>query len=286
MTYDEFIKKNNGQSVEVSGPNSKYQCTDLANAYIRDVLNKPIIEYTNAEDFPAKMTSYGTWVANSKTNNPPKGAIVVWDFTTDDVGHIAIASGVGDSNHFESFDQNWPLKSKCHFVVHTYSGVVGWLIPNLPKGDNMPGKLINDSKGRVWNEFDGKYFYVENPASISGLPVENREPVGTLLIKQTDCPKTDCSTIQGALDNCGREKQELEETINNLKENEKEFEAIKNKLKLEISNLADDCQEEGGYLETCEIKLVAEDNQMVNKASISDLVRELLYRLVKRARKE
>ncbi len=66
MTLEELIKKYNGQPVEVAGSaNAKNQCVDLANLYIRDVLGWPIIEWTNAKDFPAKAGDNYIFVKNT-----------------------------------------------------------------------------------------------------------------------------------------------------------------------------------------------------------------------------
>lgn len=124
MTFQQFIEKYNGEYVEVAGSaDAKNQCVDLVNAYIREVLTLPIIEWTNAKDFPTKVGSDYDYILNSPTGVPLEGDLVIWGGT---YGHIAIFVE-GNSNSFKSFDQNYPVGSPCHIQGHGYSNVLGWL---------------------------------------------------------------------------------------------------------------------------------------------------------------
>lgn len=137
MTLDRFIEQWDGKFCEVAGSaNAKNQCVDLANAYIRDVLGFPIIEWTNAVDFPSKGGSNFEYIVNTPDGVPEKGDLVIWG---GDVGHIAIFLE-GDANRFTSFDQNYPTGSPCKRVSHTYlrPKVIGWM---RPKTTNMQQEL-------------------------------------------------------------------------------------------------------------------------------------------------
>lgn len=124
MTIQEFINKYNGKYVEVAGsPNALNQCVDLANAYIREVLGLPIIEWTNAVDFPTKAGDKYDYILNTPTGVPQKGDLMIWKPSP---GHIAIFIE-GDANRFTSFDENFPIGSKSHIQEHTYQNVTGWL---------------------------------------------------------------------------------------------------------------------------------------------------------------
>lgn len=123
MTLQEFLIKWNGKYCEVAGSSAVNQCVDLANAYIRDVLNLPIIEWTNATNFPDKAGDAYYYIANTPTGVPLEGDIAVWDGA---IGHIAIFLE-GNANRFTSFDQNYPTGSPCHIQGHTYANVKGWL---------------------------------------------------------------------------------------------------------------------------------------------------------------
>lgn len=156
MTLEQFIKKHNGYFLEVAGSsNAKNQCVDLANGYIRDVLGLPIIEWTNAKDFPNHPIAKERFdfIKNTPMGVPGMGDLIIWGGKW---GHIAIYLS-GDVNWFTSFDQNWPIGSKCHKVDHSYSNVIGWL---RPKGGSMSktskelteclkihGKLMGEIKG-------------------------------------------------------------------------------------------------------------------------------------------
>lgn len=127
MVLGEFVKKHTGKKLEVAGSaNAMYQCTDLCNGYLRDVLGLPIIEWTNAIDFPKKAGDKYEWIQNTPTGVPQKGDLMV--FKIGKYGHISIFIE-GDVNSFDSFDQNYPIGSSCHIQKHTYKNVVGWLRP-------------------------------------------------------------------------------------------------------------------------------------------------------------
>jgi archaellum component FlaC len=123
MTLDEFLLKYNGEYVEVAGSaNAKNQCVDLANLYLREVLGLPIIEWTNAIDFPKKSSL--EFVRNTSEGVPEPGDLII--FSIGDYGHIAIFVE-GDAKSFRSFDQNYPIGTPCHIQNHYYKTVIGWL---------------------------------------------------------------------------------------------------------------------------------------------------------------
>ena len=148
MTLTEFLKKWNGQYCEVAGSaNAKNQCVDLANAYIRDVLGLPIIEWTNAKDFPSKSSL--PFIRNLPTGIPNEGDMVIWGNGT--AGHIAIFLS-GNVNSFTSFDQNYPVGSPCHSQGHTYANVLGWLKSSAtinPPANSGNVEPITDDKARI-----------------------------------------------------------------------------------------------------------------------------------------
>lgn len=154
MSFQQFLEKWNGQYCEVAGSsNAVNQCVDLANAYIRDVLGFPIIEWTNAIDFPSKAGDKYDYIKNTPTGIPNEGDLVIWDKSP---GHIAIFIQ-GTTNSFTSFDQNYPLGSPCHVQGHTYTNVLGWLHPKttpITDQECMPKNQADDFR-RVkegWNQ--------------------------------------------------------------------------------------------------------------------------------------
>lgn len=137
-TLEQFLSELNGNFCEVAGSaNAKNQCVDLANAYLRDVCNHSIVEWTNACDFPYKIKDM-EWIVNDEiTDLPKEGDIIIWNKNVGGgAGHIAIFLE-GTTSKFNSFDQNWPLYSPCHVQSHTYTNVDGWLRPKSVIIDNM-----------------------------------------------------------------------------------------------------------------------------------------------------
>ena len=127
MTPKEFFEKYNGKYLDVDqayGP----QCVDVIKAYFNEVLAKGAV-LGNANDYWNMTLENFEKIPNSSTAIPQLGDIIVWGKKIGSYGHIAIATGIGDDNHFESFDQNFPLNSPCGYIIHTYYGVLGWLRP-------------------------------------------------------------------------------------------------------------------------------------------------------------
>ncbi len=127
MTLSDFITKYTGKYVEYHSynPAAKNQCTDLANAYIDEVLGLPAIIGTNAQDFPSKRGTNFDWIVNTPTGLPSKGDLMIFK-SADKVGHISIFIE-GNLSTFRSFDQNYPTGSACKIVSHNYKNVLGWM---------------------------------------------------------------------------------------------------------------------------------------------------------------
>lgn len=168
MTLSEFIAKWNGKFVEVAGtPNALNQCTDLANQYIREVLGLPIIEWTNAVDFPLKAGDKYDYILNTPEGVPQEGDLVVWQPSP---GHIAIFME-GDANRFKSFDQNFPIGSPCHVQEHTYQNVTGWLRAKQATPD--PLQVCNQRLGELQEDSERKRKVIEDrDKEISDLKLE------------------------------------------------------------------------------------------------------------------
>jgi len=135
MTLNTFISTYNGKKVEYHSynPNALYQCTDLANQYITEVLGLPAIIGTNAQDFPTKRGQNYDWILNTPTGVPSPGDLMIFK-SPDGVGHISIFVE-GDANSFKSFDQNYPTGSPSKIVTHNYKNVIGWM---HPRKESMP----------------------------------------------------------------------------------------------------------------------------------------------------
>lgn len=127
INFDDFINIWNGKPCDVDGYYG-YQCMDLAHRYAIDCVGKDVPAVGGAKDeWNLEIDGYEK-IANSPTNVPAKGDIMIWGTGVGAYGHIAIFIS-GDANSFQSFDQNWPVGTYCHVQQHNYNGVLGWFHP-------------------------------------------------------------------------------------------------------------------------------------------------------------
>lgn len=133
MNYQEFINEYNGKSFDydrVAG----VQCVDLAKMYLDKVFGIKPGSWGNAKDYFENFNNLSlknsfTRIANTPSFVPKKGDIVVWGTGVGKYGHIAIATGEGNTHQFYSYDLNWGSKN-VHKVLHNYKGFLGVLRPN------------------------------------------------------------------------------------------------------------------------------------------------------------
>lgn len=143
MNLKEFFASLNGKFIDVDGAGSKTnknQCVDVIKAYCSRVFGVPISEmsgygdaweyYTNFSSKPA-IIPYFNKLAYKKGFNFRAGDIVVWkkDINSINAGHIAVATGKYTSSTVETFDQNFPNRTPCHFEIHSHSKIYGVLRP-------------------------------------------------------------------------------------------------------------------------------------------------------------
>ena len=134
MNYQEFINTYNGKSFDYDGV-AGVQCVDLVKMYLDKVFEIKAGAWGNAKDYYENynnlpLKSSFTRIANTPSFVPKKGDIVVWGAGLDNkYGHIAIATGEGNTHQFYSYDLNWESKS-VHKVLHNYKGFLGVLRPN------------------------------------------------------------------------------------------------------------------------------------------------------------
>ena len=134
MNYQEFINEYNGKSFDYDGV-SGVQCVDLAKMYLDKVFGIKAGSWGNAKDYYENFNNLPirnsfTRIANTPTFVPQRGDIVVWGTGLGNkYGHIAIATGEGNTHQFYSYDLNWGSKN-VHKVLHKYKGFLGVLRPN------------------------------------------------------------------------------------------------------------------------------------------------------------
>jgi len=135
--FTAFFNKWNGKYCEVNDPSNLYQCMDLSYAWCdflqipRDTIRHLYAYqvYTEPNDLTVK---YFDFIPNTPSGIPPVGSLVVFSTAIGGVaGHISIATGEGDTNTFNSFDQNFGTDKHCRIVSHTYTALkgMGWLVP-------------------------------------------------------------------------------------------------------------------------------------------------------------
>lgn len=158
--FDNFLTMNNNKYVSLLIPGR--QCFDLAVKWT-DILGVPHASgnpspfpYPNAyqiyTDFGDFQKKYFERIANTPSAVPQKGDVVVWAGSYNGgIGHVATASGVGDTNTFQAFSQNVPLNSVSRLVTFGYGHVLGWLRPitNSPSGGT--GGSV-DNRGAVYDQ--------------------------------------------------------------------------------------------------------------------------------------
>lgn len=142
MTYDSFIQKYEGKGIDYDGVYG-VQCVDLIKRYLVDVFGIKPGSWGDAryyyENF--EKTSWGGYsqmhnkfirIKNTPEFIPMKGDIVVWGpniSSTNNCGHIAIATGEGTTSYFYTYDQNWGSNKVCRKVKHSYTAIYGVLRP-------------------------------------------------------------------------------------------------------------------------------------------------------------
>jgi len=126
MKPNDFFQKYNGKGLDFDGAYGN-QCADVIKAFFVEVLGIPAIK-GNAIDYWADIPGFQR-ISKGSLTLPRPYDIIIWDKTkTNPYGHIAIANWVR-AGDFNSFEQNFPVGSVCHFQDHNYKGVLGWLRP-------------------------------------------------------------------------------------------------------------------------------------------------------------
>lgn len=136
MSWLDFYNTYNGKQIDLDGypKEQPFQCYDLANKWSMESGYQRFVGLYAHEIFGQQPQNY-TWVRNSPTGVPPAGSVVVWGAGINNgPGHVAVATGQGDTSSFVSLDQNWGVP-RCIPVRHNYNHVIGWGIPRNATGD-------------------------------------------------------------------------------------------------------------------------------------------------------
>lgn len=146
MTFSDFFNKYNGKAVEREDSSNLDQCFDLAFAWCDEQgIDRAAIRHLYAYQIFTQPTDttrkYFDLIPNTRTGVPQSGDMVIFGTAVGFAGHVCIASGKGDTNTFESLDQNWDtahfnmgkdpntglLIPYTRMVTHNYNFCLGWL---------------------------------------------------------------------------------------------------------------------------------------------------------------
>ena len=133
MKIQEFFIQFNNKGIDFDNAFG-FQCMDLYRQYCKDVLGIPQSPPVNGatEVWNTYLDKYFVKILNTPTGIPKLGDIMVWNKQLNGYGHVAICQTANVWN-FTSFDQNFPVGSKCHFQKHNYKYIIGWLRPKKGK---------------------------------------------------------------------------------------------------------------------------------------------------------
>lgn len=151
LTLSEFVKLFNGTSIDYDNFYGA-QCVDLVQFWNRNLGSND--RFTGDASSLANQTLNGfyTWIPNTPGGVPQAGDIVVFDGSfNNSVGHVMIATGKGDTNTFEAFEQNDP--GACLIKTYGYGNyTLGWLRPNkLPENFETESNVYRLDRDTNWN---------------------------------------------------------------------------------------------------------------------------------------
>ena len=136
--YTQFIQAHKDKAMDYDGI-AGCQCIDLCKYYLDEVFGLTPGAWGDAhswyEDYnsiPTLKNNF-TRIANTPDFVPKKGDIVVWSgaLSSGGWGHVAIATGEGDTTWFNSWDNNWTGNHDATAKIkHNYNCVLGVLRPN------------------------------------------------------------------------------------------------------------------------------------------------------------
>jgi hypothetical protein len=201
---DAFISKYIDKSVGYP-TNNEYrgECLSVVKWYMKELwgFNPPSSGVNSAygywTNFPAPLGNYFDKIPNTPTGVPQKGDVVIWKGAlvgSDGAGHIAIATGKGDTNSFEAFGQNWGGKN-AHHVTYKYTNVYGWLrpknindapppVPNLPPVDPKD-IVIADLNKKLIETTNTITTLTNDKSTLEGVVASNKTTIEDLSIEQT-----------------------------------------------------------------------------------------------------
>ncbi len=147
ITPDQYFGKYDQKYLDFDGAFGA-QCMDNYRYFVKESLGFPQSPLVVGayQVWDSYLTDYYDRIENTPTNAPIKGDIVIWGQELGRFGHIAVCKD-GTPTEFNSFDQNYPTGSPCHFQHHSYYAVLGWIRkkePNQPPDPIPPDPIPPD----------------------------------------------------------------------------------------------------------------------------------------------
>lgn len=194
------------------GNTAYFQCTDLANQYIVEVLGLTPIIGTNASDFLSKAkTDEFKVIKNTPTGVPQAGDVIVWNNKVGGgAGHVAIVLEA-DVNTFKSLDQNWSKVERITIETHNYNNVSGWLSP-IKAGKPIEPITLDPTK-KLPNNF---YLIKEFERAKTLYDVNNTDAFDTILGKANDKVATQDTKIKDLENKHKSDKAEIKRLAEEL----------------------------------------------------------------------
>lgn len=301
MTLDQFITKWNGKEADWDGF-YEGQCVDLFRYYCDEVLKTTQPDgvwgaanfWTEFDTDPILKANF-TKIPNSPDFVPQKGDVMVWNFNAGGgFGHIGMCTGENTGlQFFKSFDQNWIKLSVCEVVNHNYNNVYGVLRPKGVQPVNGDVMEISTAQFEELVTKSTKYdgFASQgwtNPEQVTQA-IETRDKAIVDLRKERDgavadaeewrkklndlvsyaAKALDCRIdeveVRTKLDEIERVMTELEDKATNYSTDKLKWAETESELNVEIARL----------------NALVKNSNVLENSKTSDLIREVVRRLIK-----
>jgi FtsZ-binding cell division protein ZapB len=158
---DRFYARTNGQAINSCG-GIKGQCVAGVQSYTNVELGIggcPAFPVAGAKDMFGTRSDAFTWVRNTPSGVPPRGAIMVWNGNVGGGwGHTGVVVSA-NVNNFNAYQQNDPYSSGMHVKAYDYNNVIGWAIPKGGQLNPAPAPGPIPTGGDIVDTNSGKELY-------------------------------------------------------------------------------------------------------------------------------
>lgn len=276
MTFDEYISKFTGQTVDTDGvyPN---QCMDLMHSYVYNVLGLTdlrLLAHPAAYQVFTEFTEsqYFDKIDNTPTGIPQKGDIVLFNKTASNpYGHVCVFIS-GDANKFKSFDANYPTGSLPHVQDHTYGYCLGWLHPKSTQPD-LQAQLdqTRQDRDKTWNMVIALCDALGVPHNFDVALAEVNKLVGLEDVLRGK---------EQQIEDASKQIQDLEAQIKQLTDSNATLKTTNDALNQTVQQQHDDITQQGDKINQL-IKQIADLKQNINLPTLTGWKLKLIQILSK-----